>query len=280
MVRNACCPVCKEDEETVAHLFRDCKFTRKILQDLRIEDSTSDRKQERQNWLVDFFYENESKKCRTLMISFWAIWFNRNRIYHEGQTPNEQEVISFINAYLSENDFIEGVFMTRTMPKNIKWEPPDRNLIKINFDASFQQSLNISKAGIIARNKNGLIMAACIYPFLNISTPELPKAWACLHAVTFGEELGFKEICVDGDALTIIKGVTATGEDRSCISNVIKAVQNKGANFTKRTFRFVPRSATLAKEGRSYEWPKYWIKEAPNSVEDIVNKERIGFENE
>lgn len=105
------------------------------------------------------------------MISFWAIWFNRNRIYHEGQTPNEQEVISFINAYLSENDFIEGVFMTRTMPKKIKWEPPDRNIIKINFDASFQQSLNISKAGIIARNKNGLIMAACIYPFLNISTP-------------------------------------------------------------------------------------------------------------
>ncbi|KAA3486938.1 reverse transcriptase [Gossypium australe] len=55
-----------------------------------------------------------------------------------GHTPNEQEVISFINAYLSENDFIEGVFMARTMPKNIKWEPPDGNIIKINFDASFQ----------------------------------------------------------------------------------------------------------------------------------------------
>lgn len=74
-----------------------------------------------------------------------------------------------------------------------------------------------------------------------------------MHAVTFGEELGFKEICVEGDALTIIKGVTRSA--------------NTAAH-------------TLAKEGRSYEWPKYWIKEAPNSVEDIVNKERIGFENE
>ncbi|MBA0731630.1 hypothetical protein Golax_004524 [Gossypium laxum] len=184
-----------------------------------------------------------------------------------------------------ENELLERSLVPKTATKSVKWEPPDGDMAKINFDASFQQDHNTSKAGIITRNKDGLIMVACIYPSTNISTPEMAEAWACLHVVTFGEELGFREICVEGDTLMVDKGVTTTGEDRSCISNVIKAVKCKCANFTKIKFRFVPCSANttahaLAKEGRSHERLEYWMEEAPASVEDIVNKDRIGIGNE
>ncbi|KAH1098169.1 hypothetical protein J1N35_015090 [Gossypium stocksii] len=240
LVRNVCCPVSKEDEESVIYLTRDCKFTRNILQELGVEDSTTDRNQNWQNWLVDFLFKNDIIKCKILVVSFWALWFNRNRVYHEGLKPKEQEVISFIKAYMVENELLEGSLAPKTVPKIVKWEPPNRDMVKINFDASFQQDLNTSKAGIIARNKDGLIMVACIYPSTNISTPETAEAWACLHVVTFGEELGFREICVEGDTLMVDKGVTTTAEYKSCISNVIKAVTRKCANFTKMKFRFVP----------------------------------------
>ncbi|MBA0753272.1 hypothetical protein Gogos_019791 [Gossypium gossypioides] len=201
------------------------------MQEPGVEDSTTDRNQYCQNWLVDFFFKNDCIKCKILVVSFWALWFNRNRVYHEGLTPKEQEVISFIKAYMVENELLEGSLVPKTVTKSVKWEPPDGDMAKIYFDASFQQDLNTSKAGIIARNKDGLIMVACIYPSTNISTPEMAEAWAWLHVVTFGEELGFREICVEGDTLMVDKGVTTTGEDRSCISNVIKAVKSKYAKM-------------------------------------------------
>ncbi|MBA0613640.1 hypothetical protein Godav_014033 [Gossypium davidsonii] len=156
-----------------------------------------------------------------------------------------------------ESELLERSLVPKTVTRSVKWETPDGDMAKINFDASFQQDLNTSKA----------------------------EAWACLHVVTFGEELGFLEICVEGDTLMVNKGVTTTREDRSCISNVIKAVKSKCANFTKIKFRFVPCSTNttahaLTKEGRSHERLEYWMEEAPASVEDIVNKDRIGIGNE
>ncbi|KAG8491017.1 hypothetical protein CXB51_014182 [Gossypium anomalum] len=186
LVRNAYCPICKQDEESVTHLFRDCKFTKKILQELGVNDSTTDTNQNWQNWLLDFF-KNDNIKCKKLVVSFWALWFNRNRVYHEGLTPNKQKVISFIKAYILENELFEGSLALKPVPKNVKREPPDGDMIRINFDASFQKDLNKSKAGIIVRNKDGLTMAACSYQCKNILTPEMAEAWACLHAVIFRE---------------------------------------------------------------------------------------------
>ncbi|MBA0747756.1 hypothetical protein Gogos_004643 [Gossypium gossypioides] len=47
------------------------------------------------------------------------------------------------------------------------------------------------KNGIIAWNKEGLVMASCTYPWENISDPIMVKVKACLQAVTMAEEMGF-----------------------------------------------------------------------------------------
>ncbi|MBA0648929.1 hypothetical protein Goklo_016557, partial [Gossypium klotzschianum] len=66
-------------------------------------------------------------------------------------------------------------------------------------------------------------MAACIYPSKNIATPAMAEAWACLHAVKFGEDLGFRDNCVKGDSLIVIKGINDAKDDKSHINNVLKA---------------------------------------------------------
>ncbi|MBA0880744.1 hypothetical protein Goshw_002322 [Gossypium schwendimanii] len=37
----------------------------------------------------------------------------------------------------------------------------------------------------------------------HIAIPTTAEAWACLHAITFGEELGFREICFEEDSLMV-----------------------------------------------------------------------------
>ncbi|MBA0858468.1 hypothetical protein Goshw_026648 [Gossypium schwendimanii] len=70
------------------------------------------------------------------------------------------------------------------------WEPPDNDTIKINFDASFNQITRCSISGIIVRNKKSLIMAACTYPWENISDLVMAEVRACLQAIIMAEDNG------------------------------------------------------------------------------------------
>ncbi|MBA0747384.1 hypothetical protein Gogos_004300 [Gossypium gossypioides] len=45
---------------------------------------------------------------------------------------------------------------------------------------------------------------------------------ACLQAAIFTEDLGFKEVSVEGDVLTVIKKLIPVENDRSVIGNIIK----------------------------------------------------------
>ncbi|TYH94212.1 hypothetical protein ES332_A12G025500v1 [Gossypium tomentosum] len=80
---------------------------------------------------------------KRLAIGFWALWFNRNSIYHEGAGKSAHGVISFIKAYITEMDRLENT--TSTMQFSV-------DVLKLNFDASFQQDTNRSVSGIIVRN--------------------------------------------------------------------------------------------------------------------------------
>ncbi|MBA0839171.1 hypothetical protein Goarm_004931 [Gossypium armourianum] len=41
------------------------------------------------------------------------------------------------------------------------------------------------------------------------------------------EEMGFQDICVEGDALTVIRKLNFAEEDRSCISNLIQEIKGR-----------------------------------------------------
>lgn len=105
------------------------------------------------------------------------------------------------------------------------------------------------------------------------------EARACLQAVILAEEMGFQDVCFEGDALTIIRKLRATDEDKSCIRNLIKEIKEKGRRFRRLSFQHIPREANkvahaMAKYGERYEHLRFWIEEAPHAVEFLVNQER------
>ncbi|MBA0712553.1 hypothetical protein Golax_011648 [Gossypium laxum] len=95
------------------------------------------------------------------------------------------------------------------------WKLPINDTIKINFDTPFNQHSRRLFSGIIPRNKEGLVMASCTYSWENILDPVMAEARACLQAVTTAEEMGFQDLCVEGDALTIIRKLNSAEEYKS-----------------------------------------------------------------
>ncbi|MBA0730261.1 hypothetical protein Golax_022478 [Gossypium laxum] len=76
---------------------------------------------------------------------------------------------------------------------------------------------------------------------------------ACLHAVIFAEELGFREVYLEGEALFKV--------NIRCILRT--------ANET---------AHALAVKERQFDAPVYWMEEVPKEVERFINCDRWRFE--
>lgn len=131
------------------------------------------------------------------------IWHNRYKNYHEGIKGKVLEITIFIKAYMVVIEHIKALTQIKCGRKSIYWERPEGEIIKLNFDASMDIHTYTSILGFVPRYK-GLIMATCSYLWYNIKDPYMAEARACLQAISFVMDLGFRSICVEGDSGGII----------------------------------------------------------------------------
>lgn len=67
------------------------------------------------------------------------------------------------------------------------------------------------------------------------------------------EEIGFYEIQVEGDALTVIRKLNLETKDRSCIRVYIQEIKRKSLGFIIIKFKHVPRVANIVAHGMAME---------------------------
>ncbi|KAK8670956.1 hypothetical protein V6N13_037568 [Hibiscus sabdariffa] len=123
-------------------------------------------------------------------------------------------------------------------------------------------------SGIICRDSDGCVLAACSTPHWFVADPFQAEALACLVVVKFARDLGFTWVIVECDSLTVIVKCQSELIDVSLISLVIANIKDASKVFESINFGFVHREAntvahTLAQEGKSYNSLMYWIEEAP-----------------
>ncbi|MBA0847310.1 hypothetical protein Goshw_015960 [Gossypium schwendimanii] len=92
---------------------------------------------------------------------------------------------------------------------------------------------------------------------------------------------GFSRYMCWGQRANVIRRLNSAEEDRSCISSVIQEINGRAPKFRRLWFRFMPREANKAVHGMTLErWrcdnPQYWIKEVQHVVEELVNCDRSG----
>ncbi|KAK5825275.1 hypothetical protein PVK06_020089 [Gossypium arboreum] len=178
-----------------------------ILQGLCVAFSTTNGEKNWKFWLAKEFVNNIQSMCKKTTIIYRALWHNRIKIYHEGVRKSMHELLAFINTYILETKKLEDIAIPMQNPKVSKWEPPNGENVKANFDASFYQQSNRSISRILIRNKEGLVIATFTHSNKHMIGSTMEKVQACLQSLTFAEELSFRKILVEGDALTIIRKI-------------------------------------------------------------------------
>lgn len=153
-----------------------------------------------------------------------------------------QELLSFIHGYIQELNQIQNIVQpTKTLLQDLWW-PPHNNVIKLNFDASFNADAKTSIAMVLAQKNMGQIMGLCTLPFAGVQDTFVAEAWAWERDLIFSMEIGFHRIQVEGDSLLIIERVTSWKEDKSVLRLIFQSIIHLGENFEELTYHFVPRS--------------------------------------
>ncbi|KAK8611403.1 hypothetical protein V6N13_131455 [Hibiscus sabdariffa] len=81
------------------------------------------------------------------------------------------------------------------------------------------------------------------------------------------------------DVLTVINKTNYTEDDRSVLRSFVKQIHNLRAFFISLTFSHAVRTCNavvhlLAREGRDFPGPRFWVEEAPPSVEEAALKDK------
>ena len=96
----ALCPFCDCDEESSSHLFLHCHFARACWYGSALALHTSSIGPITvQQWIINSISrhqrldESDLESLQRTFITLWAIWNHRNRVIHEGVTPDPMNVI-------------------------------------------------------------------------------------------------------------------------------------------------------------------------------------------
>ncbi|GMI75965.1 hypothetical protein like AT2G13980 [Hibiscus trionum] len=153
------------------------------------------------------------------------------------------------------------------------------NYIKVNFDAVFIQNSRESFSGVVCRDGEGFVVAAGILQHHNVGDAFVAEAMAYLQAVQLVREAGFLNIIVEGDSLTVIRKLRTSIKDSSITGPIVYDNKEASKLFSSISFNHVRREANkvaheLAKEGRNFHCPRFWIEEAPQAVLELAGLER------
>jgi hypothetical protein len=161
------CYLCNRVED-VEHCFLQCQYVKEIWKDLKKEYGISLNLQNFSHirqWLMDWILEASQFQSVILAVACWHIWENRNS-YRNGEVlPHPSSVSRKIIAYV---DFIsmniirsEGSNRRETSTSIQKWSPPPEGRLLINVDAAIFSKSDRSGYGVVIRNHQGIMMAAC-----------------------------------------------------------------------------------------------------------------------
>lgn len=141
---------------------------------------------------MSFLLPLQNKIMSIVAIAYWAIWFMRNKLVHEGRRISITKIVGFIQGYFKECACISGSTMLRPIGVSKFWRPLEHPFIKINFDASFYNNNRQTHIGTVARDRQGQVMQSCVYLPRNVANTFVAEAKACEVVVRFALDMGFR----------------------------------------------------------------------------------------
>ncbi|KAK8996033.1 hypothetical protein V6N11_076283 [Hibiscus sabdariffa] len=197
--------MCEEGADSTEHFIIYCSWTQQVLEDLNLSFPLIFQSLDYKQAVIQHYMQIDEQGKMKLVLTYWSLWYVRNQFIHEGSSSSIHKFVAFIQSHYVELEALNNFPRNQLVVHPGVWSPPTANIIKLNFDAHFISAINKFISSTIARNSLGQIIAACAYRHTSVADPFIAEVRACKMAVPFAIDLGFRQIQVEGDSLSIIK---------------------------------------------------------------------------
>ena len=257
---DALCPLCREQNESILHLLRDCVFARNLWHKLEVPPthvlSFTDGLEAwlKANCLSEVRHKGGIPWCTLFLYTVWSLWRNRNSVVFENSVPNSTlEKICLSQA--KEFHFCVSK-VNQAAPRiwiPIKWSKPPHGWCKLNTDgASFGNPGKAGGGGLI-RDSEGRWLKG-FSRAIGHTTSVVAELWAVRDGLNLAIQLGISCLEVELDAKIVVELLENNDSTNFKFSPVLHDCRYLLTRFTQvrvaHVYREVNRCADfLAKHG-------------------------------
>lgn len=236
------CPVCGNEAESLDHALLDCIFSSTVWS--HWSENPLSIHGIKKSFLDSIIYILSHATLQDLELFFataWAIWFNRNRLVHEGCGLPPMQVWHL--AKNSVDDFVCSATwdfnQARVSPSS--WSPPPPGVHKINVDGASSELDSSSSVGVVIRDSLGQVVAALCKPLPACFPAELTEIMALEQGVLLAQELQLPRVIVESDSSNVIQAIQekATG---SSSGHIIQRILQTCESFESCFFKHLSRN--------------------------------------
>jgi ribonuclease HI len=275
-----CCPLCKAEVESVAHLFFKCSETKmfwcwgirpnifvvnedidvvKLVVDPPIPFSAS-----------GMVKQNLELAAVQIALTLEVIWKFRNQFVHQSKLENPFVSIKALECRIMEHVQCLWSKTNLVNTKALNWFPPLCGILKINVDAAILT--DSAMIAVIARNESSLIVKAWVKQ-VNTVDPLVAEATAILWAIQIAKMEKWDAVCFESDSKLVVECLQSLVSFWS-IAGICENIKYLAADFRYCSFCWVKCEInmvahTLAKLGPKFNLPVvFFPKNLPTLIEE------------
>ena len=241
------CDGCQGGDETIIHAIFDCTIVSSIWQNSPfisyLAAAPTSSCLDRWLWMKERLEKEDLLSFAALM---WAAWSFRNSVvFNDPWKSMEVGVVGFLRLVEDYKRYATAVFQraigTGDVVSRAGWLPPEAGNMKLNTDAYVMEGGGVG-LGAVLRDSHGRVVAAGVRRNGARWSVELAEAMAMKWGMQMAWDLGYRNIELESDALTVVKAVRRRQWGRSPHDLVLEDIGSLGDNFNVCRFSHVKRA--------------------------------------
>ncbi|XP_065635620.1 uncharacterized protein LOC136070118 [Quercus suber] len=170
----------------------------------------------------------------------------------------------------------------RTHSSRTHWRPPPSELFKINFDGVVFPHDKKSSIGVVIRDHQGLVIASCSKLVHQELCSNDIEAKAAGWALSFALDVGVKRAVLEGDSLTVIKGLREEESLLIPMGLLIEDAKQLSQHFEELLYSHAKRDCNvlahnLARHAAGIPDLLVWMEDVPSHFYDVLQADLLGL---